>query len=191
MLLHRIAPLLLSLASLTSSAPLTCEQLTRPADQLDPGRLQGTWALIGGSISYLPYLEKFSKRDSASINFPSNKGETNTSYSRGFRIEDKCQYSSSNITLNGSRFTFDGMPASNSSSVFVQTSCPDCLIMSFTVESGNRTHFYLFSRRRELEQNEIQEFKEQVQCLQMPPPAMMDPTKELCPWPEEKLKNED
>ncbi|KAJ0032983.1 hypothetical protein NQD34_000090 [Periophthalmus magnuspinnatus] len=123
MLLHRIAPLLLSLASLTSSAPLTCEQLTRPADQLDPGRLQGTWALIDGSISYLPYLEKFSKRDSASINFPSNKGETNTSYSRGFRIEDKCQYSSSNITLNGSRFTFDGMPASNSSSVF----CPDLL----------------------------------------------------------------
>uniref|UniRef100_A0A3B3ZDX0 Uncharacterized protein n=1 Tax=Periophthalmus magnuspinnatus TaxID=409849 RepID=A0A3B3ZDX0_9GOBI len=191
MLLRGLVPLLLSLASLTSSAPLTCEQLTRPADQLDPGRFQGTWALVAGSMSYRPYLEKFSKGKGASVHFPSNQSETNISYSRGFLIDDKCHYSSSIMTLNGSSFTLDGIPASNSSGLFVQTSCPDCLIMSFTVESGNRTHFYLFSRRRELEQNEIQEFKEQVQCLQMPPPAMMDPTKELCPWPEEKLKNED
>ncbi|KAJ0050692.1 hypothetical protein NL108_005099 [Boleophthalmus pectinirostris] len=189
MVVYRLAPFLFSLASLTCSAPLTCEQLTQPAEQLDPGNLEGTWALVAGSISFLPYLEIFSKRDSASINFPKNKSLTHTSYSRGFRIENTCQFSSSNITLNGSSFTFDESPESTSSSVFVQTSCPDCLIMRFIMESGNRTHLYLFSRRRGLEQNEIQEFKEQVKCLQMPPPTLMDPTKELCPWPEESRKD--
>lgn len=52
--------------------------------------------------------------------------------------------------------------------------------MSFDVESGKWQHFYLFRRRRELEHKEIEEFWAQVECLNMPPPAVMDPTKELC-----------
>ncbi|CAL1601602.1 unnamed protein product [Knipowitschia caucasica] len=187
MLLHKLVSFLLIFTSLVYSAPLTCEQLTQPAERIDPRNLEGTWALIGGSISYLPYLEIFGQRDSALIHFPSHESVTNISYSRGLRLDGKCMYSTSNITLNGSRFTFDGTPAENSSCVFVRTSCSDCLPMLFDVDSGQRTHFYLFSRRRGLEQDEKNEFMEQVRCLQMPPPVFMDPTKQLCPWPEETL----
>jgi len=39
----------------------------------------------------------------------------------------------------------------------------------------------LFSRRRELEQKEMEEFLAQLECLKMPPPDVMNPTRELCP----------
>ncbi|KAK7929961.1 hypothetical protein WMY93_006356 [Mugilogobius chulae] len=184
MLLHKLVPLLFSLAGLTYSAPLTCEQLSQPTEQVDLSRLEGTWVLVAGT--YLPFQDRFRHRDSAFINFPANKSVTNISYSRGFSIGDKCVYGSANITLNGSNFTFDGTPASNLSGVFLfLTSCPDCLIMSFNAKSGRQRTHLLFSQRRELEQHQIQEFNEQVQCLQMPPPTIMDPTKNLCPWPQE------
>lgn len=45
---------------------------------------------------------------------------------------------------------------------------------------------YLLSRRRRLEQKEMEEFKAQVNCLQLPSPAVMDPSEELCPERQEQ-----
>lgn len=180
-----IAACALTVACLLSgghAAPLTCDDLVRPLDQLDPRRLEGTWALVAGSLSYLPYLERFKSRDSAAIHFPSNTSETSMSYTRTLRLNDTCQYDSMNISLEGSSFTYDG--TSNLRASFVHTSCRDCVLMLMNVESGKRLHFYLFSRRRQLEEEEMEEFRTQVECLKLPTPAAMDPTKELCP--EEK-----
>ncbi|KAM7394103.1 hypothetical protein PAMP_020923 [Pampus punctatissimus] len=175
------AIILMCLISVTQSAPLTCEELVQPLDQLDPRHLEGKWALVAGSLSHLPYLERFKQRDSATVNFSSNTSETNIFYTRSIRLDNKCQYSSYNISLEGSSFTYDGTDKSNLTANFVHTSCHDCMLMRMNVESGKRQHFYLFSRRRELEQKELGEFRAQVECLNMPPPAVMDPTKELCP----------
>uniref|UniRef100_A0A671U2D9 Uncharacterized protein n=1 Tax=Sparus aurata TaxID=8175 RepID=A0A671U2D9_SPAAU len=172
---------LLCLVSASLSAPLACEDLLRPLDQLNLRHLEGRWALVAGSLSHLPYLERFKQRDSAAVNFSSNSTEINVSYTRSLRLNNKCQYSSYNITMEGSSFTYDGTDKSNASARFVHTSCHDCMLMHMDVESGKRQHFYLFSRRRQLEQEEIEEFTAQVECLKMPPPVVMDPTKELCP----------
>lgn len=161
------------------AAPLTCDNLVRPLDQLDSHHLEGTWALVAGSLSHLPYLERFKSRDSAAIHFPSNTSEMSVSYTRTLRFNDTCQYDSLNISLEGSSFTYDGK--SNISGSFVHTSCRDCVLMLMNVESGKRLHFYLFSRRRQLEEEEMEEFRTQVECLKMPPPHVMDPAKELCP----------
>uniref|UniRef100_A0A3B3VUM1 Uncharacterized protein n=1 Tax=Poecilia latipinna TaxID=48699 RepID=A0A3B3VUM1_9TELE len=163
------------------SAPLTCEESVRPLDRLDTRRLEGKWALVAGSLSHPPFLERFKQRDSASINFASTTSDTSISYTRSIRLHGNCTYSSINITLEGSSFTFDGTDKSNLSAAYVHTSCRDCLLMRMDAESGKRVHFYLFSRRRQLDQEELEEFRAQVECLNMPPPAMMDPTKELCP----------
>lgn len=163
------------------SAPLPCEELVRPVDQLDLRHLEGKWAMVAGSLSYLPNLERFKQRDSATINVSSNTSDTSISYSRSIRLDNKCQYNSYNISLEGSSFTYDGTGKSNISANFAHTSCRDCLVMHIHLVSKKQQHFYLFSRRRQLEQKEMEEFRAQVECLNMPPPVVLDPTKELCP----------
>lgn len=172
---------LICLASVGHSVPLTCTELTRPLDQLDPHDLPGRWALIAGSISYLPYLEIFQQRDSATVGFSSPTNASSISYTRSLSVNGSCFYGYYNISLEGSSFTYDGTDKSQFSAKVVHTSCRDCLLFLMTVESGKRQHFYLFSRRRQLEEKEMEEFRAQVECLNMPPPAVMDPTKDLCP----------
>ncbi len=168
-------------AGVNHSAPLPCAELVRPLDQLDLHHLEGRWVLIAGSMSHPSYLEQFKQRDSATVNFPSNINDTNISYTRSIRLDNKCLYSSYNISLNGSSFTYEGTERSNFSSNFAHTSCHDCMVMHLKVESEKREHLYLSSRRREVEEKEMEEFRAQVACLNMPPPAVLHPTMELCP----------
>ncbi|KAE8300020.1 hypothetical protein D5F01_LYC00151 [Larimichthys crocea] len=176
-----VALALLCLASVSCSAPLPCEELLRPLDRVDLHGLVGRWALVAGSLNNLTYLDRFKQRDSATITFSSNTSDANISYTSSIRLHEQCLYKSYNISLQGSSFTFDGTDKRNLSASYVHTSCPDCLLMRMIVESGKRQHLYLFSRRREVEQKEMEEYKAQVACLNMPPPAVMDPAKELCP----------
>lgn len=176
-----VSAVILCWLSVSLAAPLACEELIRPLDQLQPHRLVGRWELVAGSLSHLPSLEKFKQRDSASIHFSSNTSENSLSYSRSLCLGNKSLYTSYNISLEGSSFTYDGTDKSNVSASFVHTSCHDCLLMRMNVESGKRIHFYLFSRRRRLEQEEMEEFQAQVRCLNMPQPAVMDPEKRRCP----------
>uniref|UniRef100_A0A087YQG5 Uncharacterized protein n=1 Tax=Poecilia formosa TaxID=48698 RepID=A0A087YQG5_POEFO len=169
----------LCLLPVSRSAPLTCEESVRPLDRLDTRRLEGKWALVAGSLSHPPFLERFKQRDSASINFASTTSDTSISYTRSIRLHDgNCYYASYNITLEGSSFTLDDI---NITTTFVHTSCHDCILLKFDVESGKRQHVYLFSKRRQLEEMEIEEFRDQAKCLNIPPPVVMDPTKEVCP----------
>uniref|UniRef100_A0A8C4EC96 Apolipoprotein M n=1 Tax=Dicentrarchus labrax TaxID=13489 RepID=A0A8C4EC96_DICLA len=156
-------------------SPLTCEDLVRPLDQLDLHHLEGRRALVAGSLSDPAHLEHFKRRESASINFANETSKT--SIIRVFGFGDSCEYLNSSIRLEGSGFTFYH---NNLTVTVLYTSCPDCLVIRFDNES-KLLRLYLFSRRREVEQKEMEEFSTQAKCLNMPPPVMMDPTKELCP----------
>ncbi|XP_075320471.1 uncharacterized protein LOC142379214 [Odontesthes bonariensis] len=169
---------LLCLMSLSHSAPLACEDLVRPLNQLDRHHLEGRRAMIAGSLSHLPLIERLGLRDSATATFSSVINETSISFRRSMDLENKCHYGSYNISLEGSSFSFDN---GRVNTTFTHTSCHDCILLNFDVESGKRRHFYLYSRRRQLEQEEMEEFRAQVECLNLPPPAVMDPTKKLCP----------
>uniref|UniRef100_A0A3B4Y0M9 Uncharacterized protein n=1 Tax=Seriola lalandi dorsalis TaxID=1841481 RepID=A0A3B4Y0M9_SERLL len=159
---------LLCLVSVSHSAPLACEDVARPLDQLDPLHLAGRWALVAGGMTDAAYLEKFKTRDSAAINYPNASETPITSFTRSFNFNDSCQHLQSNITLEGSGFIFHQY---NITVTFLYTSCPDCLLMRFDDESKKPLRMYLFSRRRELEQKEIEEFSAQAKCLNMLPPA--------------------
>uniref|UniRef100_A0A8C6LVY7 Apolipoprotein M n=1 Tax=Nothobranchius furzeri TaxID=105023 RepID=A0A8C6LVY7_NOTFU len=144
------------------ASPLTCEGLLHPLSQPHLSSLGGTWALVAGSLSSLPLLERFRQRDSASVNFSSSASETRTSYTSSIRLNNTCLYNSYNISMEGRSFTYDGTAKSNLTANFVYTSCRDCILMRMYVESGQRQHLYLFSRRRQLEQEEMEEFRAQV-----------------------------
>lgn len=177
------AILLLCLTYSSHSAPLTCEDLLRPLAQLDPQYLEGTWALVAGSVSSLSFMEKFKQRLSSTASFSSSTNDTSITWKRNMQnIDSKCHYVSYNISLEGSSFTFE--MKNNVTATFTYTSCHDCILLNFEVPSEKRIHFYLFSQRRQLEQEEIDEFKSQAACLKMPEPAVMDPNTELCPQEE-------
>lgn len=55
--------------------------------------------------------------------------------------------------------------------------------MRWLVNSEKRRslELYLLSRRRQVEEKEMEEFLDQLWCYKLPPPVVMDPTKELCP----------
>ncbi|XP_070768102.1 uncharacterized protein [Enoplosus armatus] len=177
------AIVLFCLMSVSHTAPLACEELVHPLYKLDPRYLEGRWALVAGSINYLPSMEALRLRDSITMYF-SNSSETSTfSYTQINRFGDQCQYLPYNISVEGSTFTFDVGNRFDLNGSFLYTSCPDCVVMRWIVRSKRRqsVDLYLLSRRREVEQKEMEEFRAQLKCFQQPEPVVMEPTKELCP----------
>lgn len=166
----------LCLISVSHSAPLDCENLVQPLDQLDPHDLEGRWALIAGSLKNRGDVDILKYKDSVTIDFH------NSTYTQADHIDELCQYQTHRISLKDNTFDFKANNF-NFSGTFFNTSCPDCVLFRFSTESQHfaSVDFYLMSRRRQLEQKEIEEFNAQVECLKMPPAIVMDPTKELCP----------
>ncbi|KAM7394101.1 hypothetical protein PAMP_020921 [Pampus punctatissimus] len=171
----------LCLMSASHSAPLECEALVKALDQLDSRHLDGRWALVSGGFSDPKLLEFFKNRNSSSIDFSFSPGTTDISYTPTVQVGGKCISQSYNVSLEGSILTFDARDRINLSVTFIYTSCPDCLVMRYDTESKEVQRLFLFSRRREVEQKEMEEFRAQVECLKMTPPFVLDPTKELCP----------
>ncbi|KAF0037534.1 hypothetical protein F2P81_010408 [Scophthalmus maximus] len=165
---------------------LTCEDVIRPLDQLDQHQLEGRQVLVAGGLRELAHQERFKSRDSATIHFANDSETSQITLKRVFGFKDSCEYLNSNISLEGSSFLISG---SNITMTFLYTSCPDCLVLRFDNNAKQPRNMYLFSRRRELEQEEMEEFTAQTGCLDMLPPVLMDPTKELCP--EEVTRGEE
>lgn len=169
---------LLCWASLSHSAPNPCENLLRPVDSLSFNDLKGRWALVAVSAADPKYLEKLKSRDGGSGIFANYTDSPAISFTRIFKADDSCQYMQTNVTLDGSGFSD---PHFNITMTLLQSSCPDCSVVRLNKSPDQPLRLYLFSRRREVEQREMEEFKAQAECLSMSEHHVMDPTKELCP----------
>uniref|UniRef100_A0A3P9J3M4 Uncharacterized protein n=1 Tax=Oryzias latipes TaxID=8090 RepID=A0A3P9J3M4_ORYLA len=173
-MLHVIFTILL-FTPLGFSAPLDCDKLIQRLDPLNAlQHASGRWPLVAGSVKedsdlFLP-LEI-----TLSVSLELGK----SSFTQFIRSIPGCGSIASNFTLENNVMKAV-IGCNNHTITFFRTSCPDCRL--FTIEARtSRQHFYLFSRRRQLEEKEMEEFRAQVECLNMPPPAVMDPTKDLCP----------
>lgn len=174
---------LLCLASVSHSAYPVCEKLVEPLDQLDPHHFEGKWAFVAGSLNHPESMEALRLRDSITVFFSNSSETSNFSYTQINRFGDQCQYLPYNISVEGGTFSFDVGKRFELSVDFLYTSCPDCVVMRWAVKSRRRVSLdmYLLSRRREVEQEEMEEFRAQLMCYRLPTPVVMDPTKELCP----------
>lgn len=160
-----------------------CEKLLHPLDQADPGIFQEGLAFVAGSLSHQPSLDALKKRDSITVYFSNSTEASGTAYTQINRFGDRCQSRVYNITMEGGSFNFDVADRFELRASFRYTSCPDCVVMKWMVNSEKRrsVELYLLSRRRRVEQKEMEEFLDQLRCYGLPPPVVMDPTKELCP----------
>lgn len=166
----------LSLLSVSHSSPPACEDLVRPLDDLDPLRLEGRWALIAGSLKNATAAESLKGKDSLTIDFHGS------SYTQAVHVGGQCKYFSHNITFDGDIFSIKVGNYNFTGTVF-HSSCQDCMVLSLDIESptSKSMDFYLFSRGREVDQRGKEEFRAQLECLKMPLPIEMHPSKELCP----------
>uniref|UniRef100_A0A3B5ADH9 Apolipoprotein M n=1 Tax=Stegastes partitus TaxID=144197 RepID=A0A3B5ADH9_9TELE len=170
---------ILCFISVSHSAPLVCEKLVHPLDELAAHHFEGRWALVAGSLNHPPSMEALRLRDSITMYF-SNSTETST-YTQINRFGDQCQHLAYNISVDSSSFTFDVGNRFDLAGSFLYMSCPDCMVMTWRSKRRHSVDLYLLSRRRVMEQKEMEEFKAQLKCYQLPAPVVMDPTKELCP----------
>ena len=142
--------------------------------------------MVAGSPDHQASQESYQPPDSITVCFRNSNQTTNTTtHTDGARFRAGCQRRSYRLSVDGSAFTFlvDG-DCFNLTGVFLRTSCPDCLVMSWDVESTGRTSldvYLLSSGRRELKPGEMEEYRAQLKCLGLPAPFVMSPTVELCP----------
>lgn len=106
----------------------------------------------------------------------------NSSYTMAISSKGQCHYYQRNLSLEGPVVT-SKVKNFNLPATLRHSSCPDCLVMTYDAQSpfNKSVDLYLLSRRREVLQEEMEEFMAQLECLKMSPPVVMDPTKELCP----------
>ncbi|XP_071245463.1 uncharacterized protein [Salvelinus alpinus] len=193
------ATTLLYFLSFSQSAPaaaLACEDLLKP---MDPPRLDQQllrkWALVAGSLSHPASLENLKTRDAITMEFspstpnPTQNSNTTTTvhYTQTNRFGSRCEYRTYNISLinDNSTFQFDVGGRFNLTGIFLATSCPDCLVMKWEVSSRRRESTDLYLLRnveggREVEEEEMEEFRKQVECMGLPPPVVMEPGNALC-----------
>ncbi|KAG7250616.1 hypothetical protein CRUP_029394 [Coryphaenoides rupestris] len=179
--------ILLSCVAVSRSAPLSCDDLNKPLAQMRADHLEGRWALVAGSLNHPASLEALKRRDSITAFFRNaNQTSNHTVYAQVNRFgDDRCERRAYRLSLHDGAFTFlvDG-GRFNLTGVFLRTSCPDCLVMRWDVESPRRVSldaYLLSSGRREVEQAEMEEYRAQLECLGLPPPVVMSPSAELCP----------
>lgn len=173
------------LLSVSQSASLSCEDLVRPLDHLQADHLAGRWAMVAGSLSHPASLEALKLRDSITVAFSNSNRTTNTiSYTQTNRFGDRCLDLHYDVSIDaGGTFAFHAGGRFNLTGAFLLTSCPDCVVMRWDVESRRRVSLdvYLVSKRREVEPGEMEEYRAQLECLGLPPPVVMGPNAELCP----------
>ncbi|XP_054635627.1 uncharacterized protein LOC129182958 [Dunckerocampus dactyliophorus] len=69
------------------------------------------------------------------------------------------------------------------SEVLLTTSCSDCMVLlsNYTIGESTFSGVQLMTRRPKVLAAEMDEFKRQVDCLNLPPPAILDSEKGFCP----------
>lgn len=114
------------------SVALRCSDSVWPLDELDPGRLEGTWALVGASLTNPATWSSSSAETtpaSTSITSDSTMWPL-TLFSRQASIwVGKCLFVSYNVTLTGGVLVFDSPHEENISVMFLSMPCWDCVVM--------------------------------------------------------------
>ncbi|KAG7226809.1 hypothetical protein INR49_014158 [Caranx melampygus] len=167
----------LSLTSVSQSAPLTCEQLLKPLDQGQD--FSGRWYFIALSSNgcFLPtLLDVFWPSVSFDITSTSKSNIYGGTYN--IKMYGYCDNGTA-YDFHGSNVVYDVDDESEKLQL-LQSGCPDCVVM----KGGDYiTTLILLSRRQTITAAEMKEFETQINCLGWSKPVVfsMDHVYENCP----------
>lgn len=180
MFFPNIAFVILCLVSGSLAAPLTCDDVTQPATQTDPSHWYGEWNLVAATMKVVRSLVPFTDNDSFMLHY------NNATFLTTWRQGSRCSSTHYHVTLEGAHFTTSSSYVAVNGTIFSSSNCPDCILTRIIMDSHffNLEHLCLFSRRKEVNPEELQDFKALVPCLDFKGYVVMDPSKERCPPPE-------
>ncbi|GAA6234753.1 uncharacterized protein LOC108875889 [Lates japonicus] len=185
-----VAVAVLGLLSVGQSAPLTsCKSLTQPLEIQGRDHLLGKWIFIAESTNITGsrlLTKKFvdsawSKITAANESDAINNYQAQKMFGRCFSISTKATVENSTLSM---------VHPYAASTILLNTACTDCLVFysKFTTGSSIYAGVQLLSKRSNVSADELQEFMKQVECLNLPAPAILDPEKGFCP--DESLSQE-
>ena len=177
-----VAVAALSLLSVGQAAPMTsCKTLTQPVVMQGREQLLGKWIFIAEStditgtaaLTKLLVESVWSKITAANESDAINLHQVQRMLGRCFSVTAK-------MTLRDN--TLYMVQPYSSQSILLNTGCSDCLvILSKSIIQGRTlSGMQLISKRSNVSVAEIQEFRRQVECLNLPQPAVMDPENGFC-----------
>ncbi|XP_037620644.1 uncharacterized protein LOC119485262 [Sebastes umbrosus] len=177
------AVVVLSLLSVGQSAPvIDCERLVQPLEFTGREQLLGKWTYIAEATN-IPASQLMTKMlvDSARTNITAAADESDIINLQTLKMFGRCFTVTSKMTVGNSTLSMD-KPVIGSG-VLLTTSCPDCTVSYSNYTIGGRSYqsIQLMSRRDKLTAAELQEFTKQVECVNLPAPAILDPEKGFCP----------
>ncbi|XP_031141906.1 uncharacterized protein LOC116040573 isoform X2 [Sander lucioperca] len=178
-----VAVAVLSLLSIGQSAPVSsCESLIKPIEINGTEKLLGKWTYIAESTT-IPASKLLTKMfvDSARVKITAAEESDAINVFQSHKMFGRCFTLTTKMTLENS--TLSIVQPFNSSEVLLTTGCPDCRAAYIKLGIGGRTYsgLQLLSRRNKVTAAELEEFTKQVECLNLPAPAILDPEKGFCP----------
>ncbi|XP_053713877.1 uncharacterized protein LOC128754912 [Synchiropus splendidus] len=177
-----LAALLLTLLSVGQSAPLTdCDSLTRRVEITGRDQLLGNWRHIGES-STVPVAPNMMKRflETSWAQLTAADEPDSIIIKQLQKVFGRCFFLKAKATLMNSTLSF--VSPFTIVEVFLTTSCPDCLVVSSNTTLGLTTYsgLQLLSRRDSVTPAELDEYRKQVKCLNLPDPVILNTERGYC-----------
>ncbi|XP_077426602.1 uncharacterized protein LOC144054981 [Vanacampus margaritifer] len=164
------------------SAPVAdCDSLTRQLQIQSRSQFVGVWRYVAESTN-MPGSKLLTKM--LVQNLWGKLYFANQSDFFMFQVQKilgRCHRITSKVTLvNNTLHMERPIPAIE---VLLTTSCPDCLLLLSNYTYGGSTYrgMQLLTKRANVTSAEMEEFKRQVACLNLPSPTILDPDKGFCP----------
>lgn len=184
MFLAACAFALLCLTSAMSPCPDRCYGMVRPARLQDLPPLYGQWTAVSLSLKINNQSSVATHRsDSFTLHY-NNATFLTTKLRDGVCINQEYKAPLRGVYFNDTlKSRDDPKRFTKFSGTIFHSSCTDCLMMSFDIEAPtyNVQTMTLYSKTRKVNEKQLYEFFDMVECLNLPRPVLMEPTVKLCP----------
>ncbi|XP_034544702.1 uncharacterized protein LOC117816511 [Notolabrus celidotus] len=172
-----------SLLSVVQTASVNnCKILTQPVEIQGRDQMLGKWMLLAEATNN-PGAELITKLlvESSWTKFAAANESDAIDVFEAEKMLGHCFTLKTKITLENRTLSIG--PPMNSSARLLTTGCPDCLIyyVQYLMEGSTYGGLQLMSKRNNVTTAELEEFKKQVECLNLPPPMILSQEKGLCP----------
>ncbi|XP_058496582.1 uncharacterized protein LOC131466961 [Solea solea] len=179
-----VAAAVLSFLSVGQSAPVTdCESLIQPVKIQDREQLLGKWIYLAESTNFTgsKLLTNMLVETVWGKMTAANEIDAIHHY-QSLKMFGQCFAVRTNLTLENN--TFSMVQPYPASAEVLKSGCADCLVfhIKYSFIFGRQYRgLQLLSKRTNVSTAELQEFKKQVECLNLPPPAILVTDTGLCP----------
>ncbi|XP_019717889.1 uncharacterized protein LOC109511328 [Hippocampus comes] len=164
------------------SAPLAdCDVLTRQVQIQGRDQFLGVWTYVAESTN-MPGSKTLTKMFVDNVwgkIYPANESDSFFVF-QVQKMLGRCFSVTSKLTLVNNTLHME-YPIS-ATEVLMTTSCPDCILLLSNYTLGESTYMgmQLLTRRPKVTSAEMDEFKRQAACLNLPSPTVLDSDKGFC-----------